>query len=95
MQGGLGIELARQHAPDLILLDLHLPDIPGEEVLRRLREDPVTRGIPVIMISADATQGQVKRLLAAGADHYLTKPLDVKSFVQVVERTLDRDKANR
>jgi PAS domain S-box-containing protein len=95
MQGGLGIELARKHEPDLILLDLHLPDISGEEVLRRLRQDPVTRRIPVIMISADATQGQVKRLLAAGADDYLTKPLDVKAFVQVVERTLDREEVKR
>ncbi|MDP9329874.1 MAG: PAS domain S-box protein [Actinomycetota bacterium] len=95
MQGELGIELARKHEPDLILLDLHLPDISGEEVLRRLRQDPVTRRIPVIMISADATEGQVKRLLAAGADDYLTKPLDVKAFVQVVERTLDREEVKR
>lgn len=89
IQGGLGLELARDHRPDLILLDLHLPDISGEEVLRRLRKDPVTSRIPVVIISADATPGQIKRLLAAGADDYLTKPLDVRRFVQVVDGMLE------
>jgi len=90
MQASLGLELARQHRPDLILLDLHLPDIPGEDVLRRLREDPATRGVPVVMISADATQGQIKRLLAAGADGYVTKPLDVKRFLETVDTVWQR-----
>jgi PAS domain S-box-containing protein len=93
MQGSLGLELARDHLPDLILLDLHLPDIGGDEALRRLREDPATRTIPVVMISADATQAQIDRLLAAGANEYLTKPLDVKRFLQVVETTLDPEPA--
>lgn len=88
MQGRLGLELARENGPDLILLDLHLPDIPGDEVLRQLRQDPATRRIPVVMISADATHGQVKRLLAAGADEYLTKPLDVKRFLETVDAAL-------
>ena len=93
MQASLGLELARDHLPDLILLDLHLPDMAGDEALRRLREDPTTRTIPVVMISADATQAQIDRLLAAGADEYLTKPLDVKRFLQVVEAMLDREPA--
>jgi PAS domain S-box-containing protein len=83
MQGQLGFDLAREHRPDLILLDLHLPDIPGDEVLRRLREVPETREIPVVMISADAIPRQINRLLAAGARAYLTKPLDVKKFFDV------------
>ncbi|MGH2529119.1 MAG: response regulator, partial [Actinomycetota bacterium] len=88
MQGRLGLELARENGPDLILLDLHLPDIPGDEVLMQLRQDPATRRIPVVMIFADATHGQVKRLLEAGADEYLTKPLDVKRFLETVDAAL-------
>ncbi len=85
LQGRLGVDLARQHRPDLILLDLHLPDIPGEEVLAHLREESSTRDIPVVVISADATGSQIKRLMAAGARAYLTKPLDVKAFVHVID----------
>ena len=88
MQGRIGLELARQHHPDLILLDIHLPDIGGLEVLQRLRADPATRDIPVVVTSADATQSQIDRLLGAGADYYLTKPIDVPHFAEVVRRHL-------
>ncbi len=88
MQGSLGLELATQHRPDLILLDLHLPDMMGDEVLRRLQATPATRNIPVVMVSADATVGQIERLLAKGAVDYLTKPLDVKHFMEVLNNTL-------
>ena len=87
MQGQLGIELARQHSPDLILLDLHLPDLPGWEVLSRLQRNEATREIPVVVISADATSRQIKRLMAAGARSYLTKPLDMQEFFRVIEET--------
>jgi len=85
MQGSMGLELAQQHQPDLILLDLHLPDLSGEEVLRRLRADPATREIPVVMISADATADRVERLREAGAAQYLTKPIDIRQFLAVVD----------
>jgi CheY-like chemotaxis protein len=88
MQGRLGVDLAREHRPDLILLDLHLPDIPGAEVLRQVREDPRTSGIPVVVISADATPGQIERLLADGVLAYLTKPLDVKKLLALLDQTL-------
>ncbi len=88
LQGQLGVELAREHLPDVILLDLHLPDIPGDEVLRRLRSDPRTVAIPVIVVSADATGGTFDRLRSAGADAYLTKPIDIDEFLRVVERFL-------
>ncbi len=90
LQGRLGIELAVEHAPDVVLLDLHLPDMHGADVLRRLRADPRTAGTPVVVISADATPRTVDALAADGADAFLTKPLDVRAFVQTVERLLAR-----
>ena len=87
MQGELGLDLARRHSPDLILLDLHLPDIPGWEVLSRLQRYDSTREIPVIIISADATSRQIERLMTAGARAYLTKPLDIQQFLQVISET--------
>ncbi len=88
MQGLLGLELAARHRPDLILLDLHLPDMTGSEVLDRLKSDARTCSIPVIVLSADATKSQVDRLVAAGASDYLTKPLDVDRFLKVIEQQL-------
>lgn len=87
MQGRLALDLARQHSPDLILLDLHLPDVPGWTVLSQLQHEEATRHIPVVIISADATSQQVKRLMAAGARAYLTKPIDVTEFFRVIEKT--------
>src|SRR5262249_29247350 len=74
MQGSRGIELAHDHRPGVIFLDLHLPDMHGTEVLARLRDDARTHDIPVVILSADATPGQIDRLLAEGAHSYLTKP---------------------
>ena len=91
MQGQLGLDLARQHLPDLVLLDLQLPDIPGDEVLRRLRATPETRDLPVVMISADATPRQIERLRAAGALAYLTKPLEVQKLLALVDEILGRE----
>lgn len=88
MQGVLGLEMAREHKPDLILLDLQLPDIRGDEVLRRLQADASTRDIPVVMLSADAMPPQIERLRAAGAREYLTKPLDVRKFLATVNEFL-------
>lgn len=88
MQGGLALDLAREHCPDLILLDVHLPDIDGDEVLRRLREHSDTRDIPVVVVSAEATPRKIERFLEAGARAYLTKPLDVKQFLEVVDEIL-------
>ena len=93
MQGGLTLDLAREHNPDAVILDLHLPDIPGDEVLRRLRSDPRTSHIPVVMFSADATERQVQRLLAAGARAYLTKPAKVMEFLGTLDSVLASPRA--
>jgi signal transduction histidine kinase len=86
--GLLGVELAAEHTPDLILLDLHLPDIDGDEVLARLREDERTRDIPVVILSADATERSRAPLLDDGASAYLTKPIGVRDLLEVVDTYL-------
>lgn len=85
--GRVGLDLARRDHPDLILLDLHLPDLSGEDVLRVLRADPTTRAIPVVVISAVATPDQIKRLSAAGIVAYFTKPLDVPRFLSLLDES--------
>jgi CheY-like chemotaxis protein len=80
--------LVRQHRPELVLLDLHLPDVDGEEVLRRLKADPRTAEVPVVVISADVNPEHIERVLAAGAREYLTKPLDMARFRVVVDSLL-------
>jgi CheY-like chemotaxis protein len=87
MQGSLGIDLAREHDPILILLDLNLPDLSGEEVLRRLKRDPRTTDTPVVVISAAASPGQRERLRARGATDYLSKPFDVKALLALVDES--------
>ena len=87
--GDRGLQLARGGSVSLVLLDLHLPGMHGDEVLRRLRADPATRGIPVVILSADATEGQARRLMAAGATAYLTKPLEIASLLKLIDRTLE------
>ena len=86
MFGGLGLELAREERPDLVLLDLHLPDMPGTDVLERLRQDPATATVPVVVVSADATPEQVRELRDKGVLAYLTKPIDVQELLGVVDR---------
>jgi CheY-like chemotaxis protein len=87
-QGNVGIHLAQHRNPDLILLDVHLPDIHGFDVFTILRSDPTTSDIPVIILSADATSGQNRRFLDAGAFSYMTKPLDLTALLQVVDELL-------
>lgn len=84
MQGRMGLDLAVEHMPDLIFLDLHLPDVSGDQVLLQLRQHPSTRHIPVVMVSADATPGQIRRLLEAGATDYVTKPVDIEKLLKIL-----------
>jgi PAS domain S-box-containing protein len=89
--GERGLETAQAERPDLILLDLHLPDLPGEEVLHRLWQDPQLRRIPVAILSADATAEQSRRLRLSGAIAYLTKPLEIRAVLQLIDERLSRD----
>jgi CheY-like chemotaxis protein len=88
MQGRIGLELAREHQPAAIMLDLHLPDTNGEDVLRELLTDARTAAIPVVMVTADATPGQSQRLLALGAHAILTKPLNVHQLLETLDTIL-------
>lgn len=84
--GNLGLDLVQEQVPDVVLLDLHLPDIPGVEVLTRLKSNPATSHIPVIVLSADATDLTIERLYKLGATAYLTKPIDLPSLFAEISR---------
>lgn len=86
--GEQGLELARQHRPHLILMDIHLNGMDGLETRRRLLADPATAHIPVIAISASAMPEQVRHNMAAGFFRYLTKPIDVAAFTEAVDSAL-------
>ncbi|MDX6629817.1 MAG: hypothetical protein QOH00_2063, partial [Gaiellales bacterium] len=88
MQGSLALDLAARHDPDLVLLDLDLPDLAGEEVLRLLRADSRTDSIPVIVLSADATPAQLARMQGEGIVAYLTKPLNIGLFLETLRAAL-------
>jgi signal transduction histidine kinase/ActR/RegA family two-component response regulator len=88
-----GIELAREHRPDVILMDINLPGMSGIRALRILREDPLTRRIPVVAISANAMPHDVRRGLEAGFFRYLTKPIKVDAFMDTLDVALDLSSA--
>ncbi|MCW5611162.1 MAG: CHASE domain-containing protein [Rubrivivax sp.] len=83
-----GLAAVRRQRPDLILLDMQLPDISGIELLRHLKDDLELADIPVVVVSADATPGHMQKALTLGALHYVTKPLDVARFLAVVDEVL-------
>ena len=83
--GARGIELARQEQPDLILLDLHLPDISGADVLKQLKSEAPLAEIPVVIVSADAIPAQIQTLIAAGARNYVTKPIHVEEILRLFD----------
>lgn len=86
--GPKALEIAREHVPDLILLDLVMPGMEGDEVCRLIRSEPVTRDIPVIMISSRSDEESRRRCLYAGCDDFLTKPVSLEVLNQTVEKHL-------
>ncbi|ACM38518.1 MULTISPECIES: PAS domain S-box protein [Rhizobium/Agrobacterium group] len=88
MLGGLGLTLAFEHRPDLVLLDVDLPDMNGLSVLAALRSDPRTQTTPVVVISADATEKTRMLAMEKGATHYMTKPLDVRRLMKTLDEVL-------
>ena len=88
--GEEGVELARSRQPALVLMDIQLPGMDGITALRRLREDPATRGIRVMAVTASAMTQDRQTILAAGFDAYQSKPINVKAFLEAVQELLAR-----
>jgi two-component system cell cycle response regulator DivK len=88
--GSEAVRLAAEHAPDLVLMDIRLPDIDGVEALSRLRVDERTASIPVLALTAQAMHGDGRRFLAAGFDGYMSKPVNVVELLRVVRHHCDR-----
>jgi len=87
--GQEGIQLAREQQPDLILLDMQMPVMDGLEAARRLKADPETRAIKILAITSFAMKGDLERILAAGCDEYMAKPIDTRQLPVVVRRLLN------
>jgi len=89
MNGLDGLAAVRLQRPSLILLDMHLPDIDGLELLRHLKDDPNLGSVPVVVVSADATATHIEAALTAGAAHYVTKPVNLANFLDILDELLD------
>jgi len=85
-----GLRLVLEQRPGLVLMDIHLPGIDGIEALRRLRDDPSTRAIPVMAVTASAMTHDRAKIIAAGFDGYQSKPISVRPFLAAVRAALDR-----
>ena len=85
-EGGLGVEMARTSRPDLVLLDVNLPDLEGNEVLAEIRKDAALAAVPVVVVSADGTSQRVQQMLAGGAREYLAKPFEVDELLATLEK---------
>jgi len=88
--GRIGLDLAFAHLPDIIVLDIHMPDLTGYDVLERLKGNPETRDIPVLALSADAMPREIERGRKAGFDEYMTKPFDFQRLLATIEHVLER-----
>ncbi len=90
--GAEGLEGIKAEVPDLVLLDISLPEMDGKEVLRRMREDEALRNIPVIALTAHAMAGDREALLEAGFDEYVMKPIvDEAVLIEAIERLLEKE----
>jgi two-component system cell cycle response regulator DivK len=89
-RGSEAVDIASEHTPDLVLMDIQLPDLDGVQVLHRLRANARTAAIPVLALTAQAMHGDRERFLAAGFDGYLSKPVDVRELIGTVREHCDR-----
>ncbi len=92
--GTQGWELAREHRPDLIVMDIQLPGIDGLEVTKWLKDDENLKSIPVIAVTAFAMKGDEEKILESGCDAYITKPISMSNFLQTIERFVNQQDPN-
>ena len=88
-----GIDVAIAHTPDLILLDIHLPGMDGITAVKKLKSYDGTKKIPVVALSADALPGEIEKAMAAGFDHYITKPVEIPHLLKMIENMLENTSA--
>jgi two-component system cell cycle response regulator DivK len=84
--GRQALPLAREHKPDLIVMDIQLPEISGIDITERLKKDPALKSIPVVAVTAFAMRGDEQKIMAAGCDAYLSKPISVTTFLETIRR---------
>ena len=90
-EGEKGCTLAKEKKPDLILMDIQLPVLDGYEATRRLKNDPETKDIPIVVVTSFAMRHEEERAQEAGCDDYLSKPIDIHKFIEVVKKYLPKD----
>ncbi|MBN1179286.1 MAG: response regulator [Anaerolineae bacterium] len=90
--GPSGVQIARQSTPDLILLDINLPEMDGYEVVPQLREIPAIQGVPIIALTANVMRGDRERVLEAGCNGYIQKPIDVDELPQQVADFIEQSR---
>jgi two-component system cell cycle response regulator DivK len=91
--GAPSLELARKHKPALVLMDIQLPTMDGITALQRLRADPETNEIPVIAVTASVTPGEREKVVSAGFNAYVGKPIDIDEFAAIVDKFAPREAA--
>jgi two-component system cell cycle response regulator DivK len=91
-EGQVGLALAREHNPDLVIMDVELPDVSGTEIIRALKADDRTRHIPIVAITASMPDAET-RIRAAGSDGFMTKPIATAEFLSIMRSYLDDDSA--
>ena len=89
VNGEDGVRLGIEHVPDLVLMDIQLPDINGIEAFHRLRADPRTAKVPVVAFTASVTAGDRSKITEAGFDGFLGKPINLKEFLATVKRMVE------
>jgi two-component system cell cycle response regulator DivK len=89
VNGEEGVRLALQHKPDLVLMDIQLPDINGIEAFRRIRSNAETAAVPIVAFTASVTANDLSRIDQAGFDAFIGKPINIKEFVATVQRVIE------
>lgn len=89
LNGIKGYKVARREKPDVVLLDIMMPDVDGYEVFRRIKLDPTTNGIPIVFVSAKSSEEDINKGLSMGANAYITKPFEISSLLDKVRELTD------